>query len=101
IAKTKPTQGAMGYAALGPAHKADRTLLSGDGNAPTPQLVKNNTYKFWNIEHMYTKGKPTDLAQALIDYMLSPQGKMEAATLSFIPLSDMSSDAIQAHQPTS
>jgi len=101
IQNIKSTDGAIGYAALGPAKKADLTLVSVDGNAPTPELVKNNTYKFWNIEHMYTKGKPTDLAQALIDYMLSPQGKMEAATLSFIPLSDMSSDAIQAHQPTS
>ena len=101
IQNIKSTDGAIGYAALGPAKKADLTLVSVDGNAPMPELVKNNTYKFWNIEHMFTKGKPRDLAQALIDYMLSPQGKMEAATLSFIPLSDMSSDAIQAHQPTS
>ena len=101
IQNIKSTDGAVGYAALGPAKSASLPLISIGGNAPTPELVKNNTYKFWNIEHMYTKGKPTDLAQALIDYMLSPQGKMEAAKLSFVPLSDMSSNAVQAKQPTS
>jgi phosphate transport system substrate-binding protein len=101
IQNIKSTDGAVGYAALGPAQKAGLTLVTIDGNAPQAALVKDNTYTFWNIEHMYTKGKPTDLAQALIDYMLSDQGKMEAANLAFVPLSDMSSSAIQAKQPTS
>jgi phosphate transport system substrate-binding protein len=101
IQNIKSTDGAIGYVALGPAKKASLNLVSIDGNAPTPELVKNNTYKFWNIEHMYTKGKPTDLAQALIDYMASAQGKQEAASLNFVPLTDMSPNAVQAHQPKS
>ncbi len=101
IQNIKSTSGAIGYAALGPVSEAGLTLVSIDGNAPTPALVKNNTYKFWNIEHMYTKGQPTQLAQALIDYMQSPQGKQIQASQKFVPIVDMSSSAIQAKQPTS
>jgi phosphate transport system substrate-binding protein len=95
------TDGAIGYVALGPAKKSGLTTLSIDGNAPTADLVKNNTYKFWNIEHMYTKGDATGLAQALINYMTSDYGKAQAASLDFVSITDMSSSALQAHQPTS
>jgi phosphate transport system substrate-binding protein len=97
ITNIKQTDGAIGYAALGPATKAGLTLLSIDGNAPTVANTKSNTYKFWNIEHMYTKGKPTQLAQALIDFMQSDQGKQEAASQKFVALVDMSSSSITAH----
>jgi phosphate transport system substrate-binding protein len=101
VTNVKNTDGAIGYASLGPAKSSGLTILSIDGNAPTAELVKNNTYKFWNIEHMYTKGKASGLAQALIDYMLSDQGKQEASKLYFVAITDMSSTALQAHQPTS
>jgi phosphate transport system substrate-binding protein len=101
IQNIKSTDGAIGYAALGPAKSAGLTLVSIDGHAPTTDNVKNNTYKFWNIEHMYTKGTPTALAQALIDYMQSPEGKREAAKQDYVPLVDMSPEAVQSHQPKS
>ena len=97
------TSGAIGYAASAPAKAASSTvtIVNIDGNAPTADLVKNNTYKFWNIEHMYTKGPATGLAQALIDYMGSTDGKDAATKLDFLLISDMTADAIQAHQPKS
>ena len=95
------TDGAIGYVALGPAKKSGLTILSLDGNAPTADLVKNNTYKFWNIEHMYTKGDATGLAQALINYMSSDYGKSQATSFSFVAITDMTQAALQAHQPTS
>jgi phosphate transport system substrate-binding protein len=95
------TAGAIGYVTLGAAKKANLTTVSIDGNAPDPMLAENNTYKFWNIEHMYTKGPATGLAQALIDYMLSDQGKQEGATLAFVAITDMQQTALQTHQPTS
>lgn len=101
VQNIKSTDGAIGYAALGPITKAGVSTVSIDGNAPTVELVKNNTYKFWNIEHMYTKGPANQLSQALIDYMQSDQGKQEAASQSYIALVDMSPDAVQAHQPKS
>jgi phosphate transport system substrate-binding protein len=90
--------GAIGYAATGPAMKVSAvTLISIDGTAPTPDNTKSNTYKFWNIEHMYTKGPATGLAQAFIDYMTSPDAETIALQQDFVPISQMSPNAITAH----
>src|SRR5579883_912983 len=100
ITNVAQTAGAIGYAATGPAKgNSGVTLVSIDGNDPTASNVESNTYKFWNIEHMYTKGQPAPLAQALIDYMASSDGNSAAASLDFVPLSQMQPAAIQAHQP--
>lgn len=100
ITNVAQTAGAIGYAATGPARaNSGVTLISIDGNAPTAALSESNTYKFWNIEHMYTKGQPGQLAQALIDYMASDDAKTVAASQDFIPLVDMQPTAVQAHQP--
>ncbi|HEU5377342.1 MAG TPA: phosphate ABC transporter substrate-binding protein [Ktedonobacteraceae bacterium] len=99
VTNVAQTDGAIGYGATGTA-KANSgvTLLSIDGNAPTADMVESNTYKFWNIEHMYTKGQPGQLAQALLDYMASSDGKDAASSLDFVPLAQMQSSATQAHQ---
>jgi phosphate transport system substrate-binding protein len=94
------TDGAIGYVALGAAKQLNLTTVSIDGNAPTPTLVESNTYKFWNIEHMYTKGAATGLAEALIDYMTSSDAQTIASGLSFLTINQMSPSAISAHQPT-
>lgn len=100
VTNVAQTDGAIGYAATGPAKgNSSVTLISIDGNAPTTSLVESNTYKFWNIEHMYTKGKPTSLAQALLDYMDSSDGTAAATTLDFLPLNQLQPTAVQAHQP--
>jgi len=98
ITNVAANAGAIGYAATGPALKEPGiTLLSIDGNAPSAANVQNNTYKFWNIEHMYTKGPATGLAQAFIDYMTSPDAETIAQQQNFVPISQMSPDAITAH----
>ena len=102
VKNVEQTAGAIGYVALGNAKKSGLTILTIDGNDPTnSSLVESNTYKFWNIEHMYTKGAATGLAQALINYMGSSDGKSEAQKLSFLNISDMQSSSLQAHQPKS
>lgn len=93
------TAGAIGYVTTAAAKKLNLTMVNLDGQAPTDANVQSNAYKFWNIEHMYTKGPATGLAQALIDYMESDQAKQEAANLGFIPVSSMQASAVQAHQP--
>jgi phosphate transport system substrate-binding protein len=96
------TNGAIGYASTGPAKaNSNVSLLTVDGSAPTTDNAKTNTYKFWNIEHMYTKGQPKPLAQALIDYMTSADGKSVAATQDYIAITDMSPAAITAHNAVS
>lgn len=102
ITNVASNNGAIGYAAAGPAMaNSGVTLLSLDSNAPTSDNVKTNTYKFWNIEHMYTKGTPKPLAQALIDYMTSTDAKTIAAQQDFVAITDMSADAITAHNAVS
>lgn len=102
ITNVASNNGAIGYAAAGPAMaNSGVTLLSLDGNAPTSDNVKTNTYKFWNIEHMYTKGTPKPLAQALIDYMTSTDAKTIAAQQDFVAITDMSAAAITAHNAVS
>lgn len=100
--EVKQTAGAIGYITLGSAKSLSLTPVSIDGNSPSDSsLVENNTYKFWNIEHMYTKGQPSGLTQAFLDYMFSSQAQTEESNLSFLSTTQMSPAAIQAHQPAS
>ncbi len=101
VKNVQQTDGAIGYVALSAAKSSGLNILQIDGSAPSADVVKNNTYKFWNFEHMYTKGPATGVAQALIDYMGSDEGKQEATTLSFVPITDMSADAVKSHTPSS
>ena len=98
IKNVEQTAGAIGYAASAAAQKSGLTILKIDNVQATNDNVKNNTYKFWNIEHMYTKGKPKDLAQALIDYMTSPDVKAIVQSLGFIPITDMPQSSLQTRQ---
>jgi phosphate transport system substrate-binding protein len=98
ITNVAQNNGAIGYAATGPAMKVSGvTIISIDGNAPTAANVENNTYKFWNIEHMYTKGPATGLSQAFIDYMTSPDAITLSQQQDFVPITQMSPAAITAH----
>ena len=102
ITNVATNNGAIGYAATGPAMgNSGVTLVALDGVAPTTDNAKTNAYKFWNIEHMYTKGQPKPLAQALIDYMTSSDAKTIAAMQQFIAITDMSPAAITAHNAVS
>lgn len=98
VKNVQQTDGAIGYVASGPASQSGLTFLSIDNILPTPANIKNNSYKFWNIEHMYTKGKAKLLAQALIDYMLSSDGKAAAAELNYVAISDIPQTILQTHQ---
>ncbi|HLH62042.1 MAG TPA: phosphate ABC transporter substrate-binding protein [Ktedonobacteraceae bacterium] len=97
------TSGAIGYTTLGDSENQGSkvVILNIDGNAPTPANVENNTYKFWNIEHMYTKGQPSGLTASFLTYMGSSDAETAASQLKFLLLNQMSQPAIQAHQPSS
>lgn len=92
--------GAIGYGSLS-SYRDDTNVVVAtlDGNAPTSDLVKNNTYKFWSIEHMYTKGQPNALAQALINYATSPENKDLFSRRNLVALGDMDQAALKTHQP--
>jgi phosphate transport system substrate-binding protein len=102
VSEVGQTNGAIAYAAIGPVQgNSNVTLLSIDGVAPTTANTESNRYKFWNIEHMYTKGQSKSLAQALIDYMASSDAKTIEARQQFVSTTDMSPDAITAHNAMS
>ncbi len=98
IQEVNQTSGAIGYVTTGQvAAGGTATIVSIDGVAPSAANVENNTYKFWNIEHMFTKGTPNALAQALLDYMDSDQSHAEEATLQYVSLSAIPAASVTAH----
>jgi len=98
VKNVQQTAGAIGYAASGPAKQSGLTVLQIDKVASSAANVEKNSYKFWNIEHMYTKGKAKPLAQALIDYMTSADGKSAAQSLDFIAITDITQATLQTHE---
>jgi phosphate transport system substrate-binding protein len=102
VTEVGQTNGAIGYAATGLVlGNSNVTPLSIDGVAPTTANTESNRYTFWNIEHMYTKGQPKQLAQALIDYMASSDAKHIEARQQFVSTTDMSPDAMSVHNAMS
>jgi len=98
VTEVGQTAGAIGYAATGQVPSGGTAaVISIDGTAATAANVESNTYKFWNIEHMYTKGQPSQIEQALIDYMDSDQGHTEEAALQFVSLAAVQASSITAH----
>lgn len=68
------SKGAVGYVSLPYIiHNRDVSILSIDGVAPTLENTYNGTYKVWGYEHMYTKGEPSGVVKAYLDFMLSDE----------------------------
>ncbi|WP_020620614.1 phosphate ABC transporter substrate-binding protein [Paenibacillus daejeonensis] len=83
------TPGAIGYLAL--SYLDDSiTALSYDGIEPTEENVTNGEYPIWAYQHMYTKGEPSELVQAFLDFMLSDEVQTnDVVELGYIPASAM------------
>jgi len=98
LTNVRQTPGAIGYVTLG-ASKGQEGIVTVniDGKEPTADNTKNDSYKFWNIEHMYTNGPATGLPQAFINYMGSDQAKAEMDKLDFIPIAAMDPTALASH----
>jgi phosphate transport system substrate-binding protein len=100
--KVSQTQGALGYVDLGTALRYNLHIVNIDGQPPIPDLVKQNTYKFWNIERMYTKGLPRadSLTSAFLQYMTNtPEEELIAESLSYIKFNTMYNSSLSNHKP--
>lgn len=100
IQQVKSTPGAIGYADLYDVQQQQGSVkyVSIDGNVPESTTVENNNYKFWTIEHMYTKqGFTPDLALALINFVGSNRARNITEAHSYVSLADMSVTALNAH----
>lgn len=81
------TPNAIGYIDL-PYVTDKMKALKINGVAPTTDNVLNGKYKVWGIGYFMTKGKPTGVTKAFIDYIQSKEfqnGSLKK--LKFIPLS--------------
>ncbi|MCL5934953.1 MAG: phosphate ABC transporter substrate-binding protein [Bacillota bacterium] len=75
---------AIGFTSLGSLNKTVKGLPI-DGSVPTIQNAVNGTYKHVRPLNLVTKGQPTDLTKAFIDYAKSPAGQAIAGK-SWVPL---------------
>ncbi len=62
---------AVGYISLGFVTDEVRAVAI-DGVAPSELAVVAGTYRVQRVLHFFTKGEPSSLAKAYIDYVLSP-----------------------------
>ncbi|MGV8982449.1 phosphate ABC transporter substrate-binding protein [Clostridium sp.] len=89
----KQTEGAISYLALSyfadAANKEGLNILKIDGIEANAENISTDKYKIWAYEHMYTKGEPTGVAKAFLDYMLSDEMKAGITKLGYIPMADM------------
>ncbi|GCE26114.1 phosphate ABC transporter substrate-binding protein [Dictyobacter alpinus] len=91
--------GSISYDTVDFAKKNSLTVVKIDGQEATADNVKSNAYKFWNIEHMYTKGAATGLAKSFIDFVKGADAASLRQQYGFLDLSSISSDAITAKTP--
>lgn len=85
----KETPGAIGYLALSYLDESIKAVKY-EGVEPTEDNVANGTYPVWAYEHMYTKGEPSEIVKAFLDYMLSDEVQnKDVVELGYIPASKM------------
>lgn len=82
------TPGAISYLALSYVNSSVKPLKL-DGVEASVENIKTGKYPIWSYEHMYTKGQPTGVAKAYLDYMMSPDFKQYITELGYIPNSEM------------
>ena len=83
------TPNAIGYAELSQpiTDYPQVSVISIDNAAPTPDNVRNGSYKFWIVEHLYAAAQPTTLTKYFLDYF-SHYNKASDLPRDFIPCSD-------------
>ncbi len=99
------TPGAIGYISTsfigaGGEYNGKIVPLCIDGQKPSPSAVATNAYKYWNFEHMYTKGQPSGLAASFLNYITSSAFQPDLQDLYYMPTSQLSSSAAASHQPS-
>ncbi|GAC1643223.1 MAG: hypothetical protein NVS4B9_35470 [Ktedonobacteraceae bacterium] len=90
------TPGAIGYVDVDTATRriAQLTPITIGGIQSSNRYVRDNTYPFWAIEHMYTRISPDPLTKSFVSYVTNNIQTSDA----LIKLSDMSQDALDKHK---
>jgi phosphate transport system substrate-binding protein len=83
------TPGAIGYLALSYLDSSVKALKY-EGVEATVENVTTGKYPVWAYEHMYTKGEPSPIVKAFLEYMLSADiQNSDVKAGGYIPISDM------------
>jgi phosphate transport system substrate-binding protein len=99
--RVQQTKGAIAYDTVHFATVKSLKTISIDGAAPTANNAISNTYKFWNVEHMYTKGEASGLAKAFIAYIAGPDAASSRQALGFVDISQASASILATRKPVS
>ena len=101
------TPGAIGYVPLyyyydySLHHNHCLRLVTIDHNDPqSAELIKKNIYKFWCLEHIYTKGPPKGLVQSFINFMYTSSIKSyinQYDKYGYLSTTDIPSDLLASH----
>ncbi len=75
---------AIGYLSIGHVDSTVKAIRL-DGADPTQENATNGTYKVTRKLYMNTKGEPSTLAKALIDYIMGPDGAEIVKKHGYIP----------------
>jgi phosphate transport system substrate-binding protein len=76
----------------------DVTTVSIDGQDPHNfSLIQRDEYQFWNIEHMYTRGQGSPLAQSFLNYMYSDVASNLLSGFGLLHLADIPQDTRNHH----
>ena len=77
---------AIGYVGIGHLDKTVQGVTI-DGMVPTQENAASGTYKITRLLYMNTKGEPTGLTAAFIDYIYSEPGAKIIEKSGYIPIS--------------
>jgi phosphate transport system substrate-binding protein len=88
-ARVQSQAGAIGYVSSS-AVQPGMQVLALDGVMPDSAAVRLGQYRFWSVEHLYTKGPAGGLAAAFISYLLTADAQIELfRSQGFIPAADL------------
>jgi phosphate transport system substrate-binding protein len=83
------TPGAIGYLALSYLDDTVKALKF-EGVDASVENITTGKYPVWAYEHMYTKGEPTPIVKAFIDYLLSDAiQSSDVSEMGYIPIGQM------------
>ena len=99
VQEVEQNVGSISYAPLYLADSDPNIIeLSIDHQNPhDSSFIEHDTYKFWNIEHMYTHGQGSPLAQSFINYVLSEAVSSQLAHFGFLNINDIPQGVLEQH----
>ena len=88
--KVQSTPGAISYLALSYVGDGkDLNVLKINDVEANAENIANGSYPFWSYEYMITKGEPTGVTKAFIDYLMSGENKSVVEAEGYIPMSSL------------